>query len=139
MMALRRHLFGPTPEDVTSAVEEVLRERNWDVRHEPILGRVRPDILAKSPGGETYVINIKQDSSGADLGAVAQVESFRDAVTRELDKQATGVLVVIGERSPRLVDLAASAGVEVVAAGAGDTATVRESLTRAGVLGGGSD
>jgi hypothetical protein len=135
MMALRRHLFGPTPEDVTSTVEQVLRERNWDVRHEPILARARPDILAESPHGRTYVINIKQDASSADLGAIAQVESFREAVTVELHKQATGVLVVIGEDSPRLRDLAAGAGVEVVVAGAGDPATVRESLTRAGVLG----
>lgn len=135
MMPLLRHILGPTRDDVMSAVEEVLRKRNWEVQHEPIVGTVRPDILARDPGGATFVINVNQGGWNANLGAVAQVETFRNAVASEVGTEAKGVLVVAGEASEHLDGLAASAGVEIVRAGSGDIGSVRESLTRAGVLG----
>lgn len=134
MMALLRHLLGPSRGDVTSAVEEVLREQNWEVQHEPIIGRVRPDILARDPNGATFVINVNQGGWAANLGAVAQVEAFRNAVAREIGREAKGVLVVAGDASQHLDDMAARASVEVVRAGSGTAGSVRKSLTHSGVL-----
>jgi|SRR5665811_1216422 len=78
-----RHLVGPTHDDVLTAVNEVLDQQGWEVQREPIIGGVRPDIVAHGPNGTSYVIEVKQGELEANLGAVAQVEAFRNAVAKK--------------------------------------------------------
>lgn len=143
-----RHLLRPTHDQLLSAVQEVLVGEKWDVDREPIVGTarhgpgacgslpgaVRPDIVAREPDGATYVIEVKQGEWEANLGAVAQVETFRNVVAREFGGEPKGLLVIAGEAPKELRAVARSADVELVCAASAAIGSVRESLTRSGVV-----
>ena len=105
MISPLRHLFGPRRDIVASAVEDILRAQGWDVQREPIVASMRPDIVARSPKGELYVMDVKQGDAAANLGAVAQVESLRNAVTDAWGASAKGVLMVAGTPPPHLQEM----------------------------------
>jgi RecB family endonuclease NucS len=133
MMALIRHMLRPSHDQIVSAVENTLLEQHWKVDREPIVGTVRPDLVARQPDGTVYVFEIKQGGLEANLGAVAQVETYRNAVAKQYGGQARGVLVVAGEASQGLDEIAGRADVEIVRTSA-DALSIGESLTRSGVL-----
>jgi RecB family endonuclease NucS len=102
---------------LVATVERHLRDRDWTVEREPrIAGNLRPDIVARSPKGEPYVFEIKAGSAQAHLGAVAQVENYRNSLAAALGREITGVLVLSGGAPVQLNAVAERAGVEVVQA-----------------------
>jgi RecB family endonuclease NucS len=134
MTPLLRNLFKPTHDQMVSAITDALLGQQWVVQREPIVGMLRPDIVAHGPEGATYVIEVKQGNAGANLGAVAQVEAYRDAIAREFGGEVKGVLVVAGDAPERLGVAAKGAGVELVRTESVDVRSVRDSLARSGVL-----
>lgn len=135
-MALRpaflRHLVGPTHDDLVTAVNDLFDQQGWRVQREPIVGSVRPDIVACAPSGTSYVIEVKQGGLDVNLGAVAQVEAFRNAVAEESGGDAKGMLVVAGEIPDDLGAVAERADIGVVQAGSADVGSLRRSLEQAG-------
>lgn len=100
---------------LVAAVERHLRDQDWLVEREPrIAGTLRPDIVARSPKGSSYVFEIKTGAVQAHLGAVAQVENYRNSLAAELGHETTGVLVLSGSAPVQLDAVAERAGVEVV-------------------------
>ncbi len=137
MISRVRDLFGTSHDQLVDAVEQVLREQHWDVSRDQILGTVRPDIVARKPGGPTYVFEVKRGQLDANLGAVAQVETFRRAAAQLVDGDAQGVLLVTGrapENRPALDAAASGADVKLVWAPSAGVGTIRESLASSGVL-----
>jgi hypothetical protein len=135
MRSLLKNRFKLTHEETVSAIADALLGREWDVRREPIVGRLRPDLVVHGPDGATYVIEVKQGGGGGYLGAVAQVEAYRNAVSQEIGADAKGVLVIDGNAPEGLGAAAERAGVELVSAGSGDIVSLRDSLARSGGLG----
>jgi RecB family endonuclease NucS len=135
-MPLMKYLHRPSHNEVVSAVEEVLLGLRWEVHREPIYGKaLRPDIVARIPGGETYVFEVKRSEGDVNLGAVAQVEAYRNAVAEANGGQVRGVLVMAGEAPEGLAPVAERVGIELVDVGSGDAEAVRDSLARSGVIG----
>jgi hypothetical protein len=135
MRSLLKNPFELTHEKMVSVIADALLGRQWDVRREPIVRRLRPDLVVHRPEGPTYVIEVKQGHGGGYLGAVAQVEAYRDAVAQEIDGEAKGVLMIAGEVPEGLAAVAARAGVELVSTGSGDAGSLRDSLARWGAFG----
>jgi hypothetical protein len=121
-------------DDMVGTVVDVLSQEDWQVEREPVVGSVRPDIVALSPSGARYVFEVKQSELDTNLGAVAQVETFRNAVDVQEGGSTTGVLLVAGTVPS---DLYGIAGIEVVSTGSVDIVGVRESLAKSGLLGDG--
>jgi hypothetical protein len=134
MRPLLRNPFKLTHDEVVSAIADTLRGWQWDVRREPIVGALRPDLVVHGPEGPTFVIEVKQGKGGGNLGAVAQVEAYRNAVVQEIGGEAKGVLVIAGEFPEGLNAVAESAGVELVPTGSGDAGSVRDSLARSEIF-----
>jgi RecB family endonuclease NucS len=129
MMKRLRDLFGQEAHDqVVQAVEDTLRTWKWEVVKWPLVGPLHPDIIARDPHGALYVFEVKTGSGQAHLGAVAQVEAYRNSVGAQLGKPAKGVLVLSGEAPEQLNDVARRAGVELVHTRPNDLEAVRESL-----------
>jgi RecB family endonuclease NucS len=136
MMPLLKYLHRHSHNEVVSTVEEVLLGQGWVVHRDPTYGKMlRPDIVARGPGGETYVFEVKRSDGEVNLGAVAQVEAYRNAVAETDGGQVKGVLVIAGEAPEGLIPVAERVGIELVDAGSGDAGSVRDSLTRSGVIG----
>jgi RecB family endonuclease NucS len=117
-----------THEQVVDAAAKTLRGSDWVVEQEPVVGTMRPDIIAHDPEGTTYVIELKTGKQNAYLGAVAQVEGYRDRLA-EQGLIARGVLVLAGDAPSELDDVAKSAGVELVRATSGSPTDIGESLS----------
>jgi RecB family endonuclease NucS len=130
IQTLRAQLGLATHEQVVDAAAKVLRDSSWQVDREPVVGTMRPDIIARDPDGKTYVFEIKAGKQNAFLGAVAQVEGYRDRLA-EGGQAARGVLVLAGDAPSELDDVARSAGVALVRATSGSPADIEESLSTA--------
>jgi RecB family endonuclease NucS len=92
-----------------------LEESGWAVEAEPMVGTVQPDVVATTPDGGVYVFEVK--STGAHLGAVAQVEAYRDSLSALRGTEARGVLVVQQDAPAQLDEVAQRANVEVLRVG----------------------
>jgi RecB family endonuclease NucS len=130
-----KSLFKPPEERLMDAVADALQEEAWDVQREPIVGTLRPDLVARRPDGQSYVIEVKRSTVTANLGAVAQVEAYRNALAQRGDREAKGLLVVSGVAPEALGDAAERAGVVVVRTGSVDSNAVHEALAQAGIFG----
>lgn len=105
---------------LVAEVQNLLERRQWTVSREPHLaGNLRPDIVARDPDGNRYVIEVKAGTGQAHLGAVAQVESYRNSLETQLG-QTKGVLVLAGGAPEQLTAVAERAGVELIDASSGD-------------------
>jgi RecB family endonuclease NucS len=129
IQSLRAQLGFATHEQVVDVAANVLRNSRWQVEQEPVVGTMRPDIIARDPDGKTYVFEVKAGKQNAFLGAVAQVEGYRDRLA-EGGKTAQGVLVLAGDAPSELDDVARSAGVALVRATSGSPTDIEESLSR---------
>jgi hypothetical protein len=104
-------------DQLVEQVAGLLKSQRWSVEEQPILaGNRRPDIIAESPEGTAYVFEVKTGSSEAHLGAVAQVESYRNSLSAERGLDANGVLIMLGDVPPQLSAVAKNADVELVEA-----------------------
>jgi RecB family endonuclease NucS len=99
---------------LVSEVAELLQKQEWDVSAEPLAGNLRPDLVAKDPEGNRYVIEI--EAGQAHLGAVAQVEHYRNSLRDRVGDQAKGILVLTEDVPPQLAEVAERAGIELVSA-----------------------
>jgi RecB family endonuclease NucS len=133
MFPLFERLSKPSHDAIVSAVNKALELPGWTVEVEPIVGNVRPDLVARGPDGTTHVIEVKQGGLEANLGAVAQVEAFRNAVAEHRGGMAKGMLVVAGEPPEDLDAAAERADVELVYTESAEIGAVRESLKLAGL------
>jgi hypothetical protein len=103
-----------------------LQAEGWKVNEEPLISTVRPDLIATKEGKAPHVFEIKTGS--AHLGAVAQVEAYRNALSAQSSERPTAVLVVLDEAPSELEDAARRAGVELWRISAGDPADTVASL-----------
>ncbi len=130
IQTLRAQLGFATHAQVVDAAANVLRSSSWQVQQEPVIGTMRPDIVARDPDGKTFVFEVKAGKQDAFLGAVAQVEGYRDRLA-EGGNDAQGVLVLAGDAPSELDAVARSAGVALVRAASGSPTDIEESLSRA--------
>jgi RecB family endonuclease NucS len=98
-------------------VQQVLEREGWTVSPEPRLAGLRPDIVARDPYGNNYVIEIKAGAGRAHLGGVAQVEMYRNSLKSRLG-DAKGVLILGGDVPEQLAAVAERAGVKLIDASA---------------------
>lgn len=113
---LEREKHAPgqgTHDEAVQALEDALRSQRWQVEEEPLIGTVRPDLVATDPNGTSYVFEVKAEAAEAHLGAVAQVEAYRDSLRQQLGREARGVLVLVADAPKELDDVARAAGVTV--------------------------
>jgi hypothetical protein len=129
-----KNLLSSSHEQILASVEKVLAGADWEVSREEIVGAVRPDIVARKPGGPTYVIEVKERDLDANFGAVAQVETFRNAVAAKFGGEAKGLLMIAGEPSTQLSAVAKKANVTLVQADSADIGSIRSLLTDSGVF-----
>jgi RecB family endonuclease NucS len=116
-----------THDQVVDTAATYLSARQWKVEREPQLGAMRPDMIATDPGGATYVIEVKTGKNQAMLGAVAQVEAYRDRL-KDRGVDATGVLVLAADAPSGVEDLARSASVEIVRTPSSSPSEIRAAL-----------
>jgi predicted RecB family endonuclease len=118
-------------DQLVATVAATLRAQNWSVEEEPQLaGNLQPDIIAKNPTGKPFVFEVKADPSEAHLGAVAQVEAYRNSLAAEQgDEQAAGVLVVATNAPVELETVAEHAGVELMHSETDSAEALQELLT----------
>lgn len=133
MTPIFERLFKPSHDVMVSALNKVLDGEGWQVEVEPIVGNVRPDIVAREPSGISYVIEVKGADLEANLGAVAQVETFRNAVAEDRGEEVKGMLLVTGEPPEGLDAIARGANIGLVRAESSDTTDLLESLRQAGL------
>lgn len=95
-----------------------LQAKGWAVNEEPLISTVRPDLVATKKGEAPYVFEVKTGS--AHLGAVAQVEAYRNALQAQSSERPEAVLVVADDAPSELDEAARSAGVELWRITAGD-------------------
>jgi hypothetical protein len=100
--------------DLVEQVSSLLTDWNWHVRREPQVGTVRPDLVAETPDGKAYVIEIKTDVDDAHLGSLAQVETFKNALESELGYEPEAVLLLADEAPEKLRYVADDVGVKIV-------------------------
>jgi hypothetical protein len=139
LMLRLKDMFASGHDRAIGGVEEVLRNDGWSVEREPIVEGVRPDIVARKPGHGTYVVEVKQGEDDANLGSVAQVETFRrtlDAVNEE--GETHGILLIAGKQPPNLPlldEAARNANVTLVTTESSGLDAIRASLASTDVLG----
>jgi hypothetical protein len=117
-------------ERLVDAAMEALRGRDWSVESEPRAGQMRPDIVAHSAEGATYVFEVKSKAPKAFLGAVAQVEAQVESYRREHGADAMGVLLFAGDAPDGLGDVAHNAGIELVQLQSDRPSAVAKSLSK---------
>jgi hypothetical protein len=105
---------------------EQLQARGWRVDEEPLISTVRPDLVARKEGKAPRVFEVK--ASPAHLGAVAQVEAYRNMLHSQSSEQPEAVLVVADDAPRELDEAARRAGVELWRIALGDPTEASASL-----------
>lgn len=93
---------------LSEALSQALLDSGWQVEVEPLIELYRPDLLATSPQGRVYAIELKTTRGPVHFGALAQVASYRSALSAFRDIKAQPVLFATGKTSESLEDLARS-------------------------------
>ncbi len=97
------------------AVRKALVEKGWEVEDQPVLGTVRPDFLARTPGGETLVIELRSDQAPVHFATVAQVAAYARLAEDARDLHpVTGVLMAAAPSTAAARDAASKLGVLIV-------------------------
>jgi hypothetical protein len=65
----------------------------WNVEKEPLLGTLRPDVVAQSPDGTVYLIEVKLGNGSAHFSALAQVTAMKEALETQTNKPIHPVIV----------------------------------------------
>jgi hypothetical protein len=106
----------PLAWQLEQALAEGLARSGWNVEVEPVIGTVRPDVLAVGPSGDALVAEIKTSREPLHFATIAQVAGFGSLARklRGLDRVRTIVLALgpVGASARRAAE---EAGVEVVA------------------------
>src|SRR5207248_686268 len=73
----------------------------WVVQQQPVIAGVCPDLLAESPSGQYFVVNVKATaaSRSVNLAALAQLATFRDAIAGATGRPAGSALQGCASRS----------------------------------------
>ncbi len=117
-------------DQMVAAVIEALKGKLWKVVEEP--NAIGPDIIATDPDGAPYVFEIKTGSTAAHLGAVAQVEAYRNSLSDRWGARPKGVLIFSSEAPEQLNEVARLAEVELVHASPDKPEVMLDSLDTVG-------
>ncbi len=96
-----------------------LERKGWRVQMEPMIGMMRPDIVAQSPEGDTYVFEIKVGPTGgsATFSDLAQANAYAHGIGQVSDlANVRPVLATTLDVSDSMRDAADALGVGVVSA-----------------------
>ncbi|HEX2196725.1 MAG TPA: hypothetical protein VHJ76_07340 [Actinomycetota bacterium] len=101
---------------------ESLRAIGWKVEEEPLVGHVRPDLIAVSPNdNHVFVVEFKVGKSpSVHFGALAQLAQYREAVASAKHGRVTPILVTNAAIHEQVQDVADGLGIRVFS-GAPDT------------------
>src|SRR4051812_35032902 len=107
-------------DQLLSAVARGLKESGWQTQEGLSRPTASPDLVVIDQEGSPYVIEVKAGSGEGHLGAVAQVEAYRNAIATELGRPVHAVLVLATDAPAQLADVARSADVLLLRADPGD-------------------
>jgi hypothetical protein len=112
-MASRR-ADAATHESLVGYLSDILAGWSWKVYRDPQVGTLRPDLIAEDPAGRAYIFEIKSGGYQGHLGALGQVETFKNAVQSELGREPTALLLLADEAPSELKEVASDVGVTLV-------------------------
>jgi methylmalonyl-CoA mutase cobalamin-binding subunit len=117
--------------DFTHAVADALRETKLEVREQPIVGSMRPDLVVADPEGHTVVIDVKTGPGADHFGSIAQVAKYRKALQSTLPGGVAAMLVIGGEIPEGFESTARDLGVDVVSAPTNSPTDIVASVSKA--------
>jgi hypothetical protein len=115
-------------DDVVAEVAKALRDSGWRLEKVVAVPTAQPDLLAWDPRGTPYVVEVKAGRGQGHLGAVAQVEAYRDALENELGRPVNAVLLLATDAPVQLDEVARNAHVLLLRADSRDSAALRSAL-----------
>lgn len=115
---MRRNAESIHELDLVRKAAEHLRGVGWSVQEEPLVGHMRPDLIAESPGGQkVFVIEFKVGTSpSVHFGALAQLSQYREAVEADKQGDVTPVLVTNAAIHEQVQHAADDLGIQVFSA-----------------------
>jgi len=121
---------APVEDERQAELAEVatsLQRRGMGVEIEPVIGSVRPDIVATVEDGPVYIIELKTGDGSAHFSLIAQLLNFASAyaIVRPA-RTALAVLATTRDVPSQLFEAAEQAGVQIVRAP--DVAALARSL-----------
>jgi RecB family endonuclease NucS len=120
-----------THEMLIGSLVDLLDSWSWKVDSEPQIGIFRPDILAFAPDGEPYLIEVKTGGHQGHLGALGQVETYKNAFREAQGREPNAVLLVAGETPAELQGVAHDIGVTLIDGFHNDRASLVDRLSEA--------
>jgi hypothetical protein len=103
-----------THDQLLESLSTLLESWSWRVEREPHIGTVRPDLVAEDPEGRPYLFEIKTGGYQGHLGALGQVETFRNALKAEIGREPTVLLLVADDTPEELSQVARDVGVTLL-------------------------
>ncbi len=98
-------------------VGRVLTGADWQVKLEPRIGWAEPDIVATSPDGRIYIIEVKTDDAPVHTGLLGQLNIWQQAAKAEWPEMVVKPLLLTTKSvDPGLKPLVDRFGLEVVEA-----------------------
>jgi hypothetical protein len=122
---------GRAHQDLLESLSRLLMSWHWQVDREPRVGALRPDLIAQGPDGQTYLFEVKAGRSQGHLGAIGQVEAFRNAFRAQEGREPVAVLLLAGDSPRELQQVAEDVGVTVLDGFQDDESAMADLLTAA--------
>lgn len=105
---------GRSHDELVAWLANKLQAARWRVDREPRVGRLEPDLVAVGPDGMSYVIEVQAGEHPAHLGSIGQMEAYATAFEEQRGVRPRPVLLVAGEVSEAVRDIARDVGVVLI-------------------------
>jgi hypothetical protein len=99
---------------LVDAIARGLERTGWLVHVEPRVGGYVPDLLAETPGGSTFIVEVKAHEDTVHFAGLGQAAAYRRGFSEQVGSRPTAVVVSTGEASDELQHLADELAVELM-------------------------
>jgi hypothetical protein len=106
-----------TERSLVEKIANVLVRRGWQIDVGPRISNFIPDLVGEDPQHRRFVFEVKSGPEGGHLGALGQVETYRNALADARGEKPEGVLVLIDDGPHDLDEIASASGVRILRIG----------------------
>jgi hypothetical protein len=106
-----------TEQSLVEKIADVLKDRGWQIAVEPRISNFIPDLVGEDPEHRRFIFEVKSGPGGGHLGALGQVETYRNALANAEGEKPEGVLVLADDGPHDLDEIASATGVRILRIG----------------------